>query len=274
VNTPDPLPGAYQGIGRVTANRPVSSGLIRMDLVLARPLDFSPGQFAMLNLAGPSGMVFSRPFSILAADGQDVSFLYRVVGRGTAAFADLGPGAPVSFLGPLGRPFPARTPGQRAVLLAGGVGLPPLHDWLARHGRPGDLACFGAREGHDVPWNLLDERWTVCVEDPDGLDGHPAVTGLVTAPVAGPELPRGRDRILLLSCGPRLLLRAAADLAAAQDWECWLSLEEHMGCGYGVCKGCVVQVRVPGIPGSGPGSRNATCCQEGPVFRAEDLIWT
>jgi dihydroorotate dehydrogenase electron transfer subunit len=67
------------------------------------------------------------------------------------------------------------------------------------------------------------------------------------------------------ACGPGPLLRAAADLARGRGWRCWVSLEEHMGCGYGVCKGCVVRVVDEGL------ARNATCCFEGPVFDAARL---
>jgi NAD(P)H-flavin reductase len=73
------------------------------------------------------------------------------------------------------------------------------------------------------------------------------------------------DNGVVYACGPAPLLKAAALLARAQGWRCWVSLEEHMGCGYGVCKGCVVPVR------DGSGTRNATCCFEGPVFDAAIL---
>ncbi|MBE0564470.1 MAG: hypothetical protein IH621_00810, partial [Krumholzibacteria bacterium] len=120
--------------GTVTANLAVSAGLVRLDARLDRPVAFLPGQFAMLNVTGSGMLVFSRPFSILAADGPSVSFLYRVVGRGTAALRGLQPGNRLCFLGPLGRPFPGPAPAAPAVLVAGGVGLPPVHAWLERHG--------------------------------------------------------------------------------------------------------------------------------------------
>ncbi len=265
-----PAPARVRCDGTVTANLPVSSGLLRLDAVLDRPVGFAPGQFAMLNLCGPGLLVFSRPFSILAADGATVSFLYRVVGRGTAALRDLRSGERLSFLGPLGRPFPGPTVGAPAVLIAGGVGLPPVHAWLERHGGPGDLACFGARDGTDVPWDLLADRWAVSVDSPDGVpDERGAWHGLVTdlADARSAELQGPRT---LLACGPLPLLRAVARLAERRGWTAWLSLEEHMGCGYGVCKGCVVPVHDASADG---GWRNSTCCDEGPVFRADTIAW-
>ena len=261
----------------VRANRPVSSGLLRLDLELepgsatGRPgaLGFLPGQFAMLNLAGAACLVFSRPFSIL--DWQDgvVSFLYRVVGTGTRAMASLEPGSRMSLLGPLGTPFPDPGADRPAVLIAGGVGLPPVAAWLARWGGALDRGFFGARDGADVPWDELKGHWRVSVDaEQDVPPGRAVFVGRVTDLVAAtPELDDGRPRVVL-ACGPVPMLKAAHDLAARRGWDCRVSLEEHMGCGYGACKGCVVPVAAPG------GSwRNATCCQEGPVFPATTILW-
>lgn len=265
-----PIALRVRSAAAVVANAPVSRGLLRLDARLASPAGFEPGQFAMLNVVGPGQLVFSRPFSILAVEGDVVSFLYRVVGRGTAALEALGPGAPLTYLGPLGTPFPQPVPGVPAVLVAGGVGLPPVHAWLARWGREGDLAFFGGRDGADVPWSLLDDRWAVSVDQATDVPAdrgawHGVVTGLAAARTADLAGPRA-----LLACGPLPLLKAAAALAAERGWACWLSLEEHMGCGYGVCKGCVIPVRDAQAEG---GWRNATCCDEGPVFRATDIAW-
>ena len=105
--------------GIVRANHPVSSGLLRLDLELAPEMppgaNFLPGQFAMLNLTGIGAMVFSRPFSILDWQDRTVSFLYRVVGKGTQAMAGLTAGATMTFLGPLGEPFPLLADDQAEV---------------------------------------------------------------------------------------------------------------------------------------------------------------
>lgn len=264
-------PAAWDLSGRVAQNAPVSSGLWRFDLELPCPVPFAPGQFAMLNLRGPQRLVFRRPFSILAAADRRLSFLYRVVGGGTARLAELRGGEVVDCLAPLGVPFPAPDAAMPpAVILAGGVGLPPLHAWYARYRRAGDLAYFGGRNGEDVPWSLLDADWRVSVDDARDLPaGRSAFHGRVTdlagqSLAATPAAPR-----LVLACGPTPLLRAAAAWADARGWRCLVSLEEHMGCGYGVCKGCVVPVRDE----APAGWRFATSCTEGPVFDAAAVAW-
>ena len=268
----DTGPATWDLPGRVAVNRPVSTGLWRLDLDLPRPVPFKPGQFAMLNPRAHGQLVFRRPFSILAAGASSLAFLYRVVGRGTALMASLQPGDPVDCLAPLGNPFPAPTADTPpALILAGGVGLPPLAAWHARHGRAGDLACFGGRDPGDVPWPLVPAPWHVSVDRPgDGVPlGREVYTGLVTALAAARLEGDTHGSRLVLACGPTPLLRAAARFAAGRGWPCLVSLEEHMGCGYGVCKGCVVPVRDPGLAGW----RNANSCTEGPVLDAAMLDW-
>ena len=259
-------PGA--AVGRVTANALVSSAYHRLDLDLDLALDFRPGQFVMVNEVGPRAWTFSRPFSILAGDGHAISLLYRVVGRGTAAMAALAPGASLQVLGPLGVAFPAPEPGRTAVLLGGGVGLPPVFAWRERWGRTGDLAYFGARDGGEVPWAMLGGDWRVSVDRAASVPPEQRVfTGVVTALAAGDPDLNSAGRAVVYACGPGPLLSSAARLARTRGWDCWVSLEEHMGCGYGVCKGCVVPLVDEGR------TRNATCCFEGPVFDAARLPW-
>jgi len=257
---------------RVLNNDRVSSGLIRLDLELEQKQDFEPGQFAMINLPGPGAFVFSRPFSILNIQDHVVSLLYRVVGRGTRALELMQPGGELTFLGPLGQPFGIPEDNRPVILVGGGVGLPPVWAWLKKHGRASDAGFFGARDGADVPWTLLDERWHVSVDSDKHVPaGKQAWQGLVPDLVAR-EIPADDDTPrLIMACGPIPLLRAVADLASSRRWQCLVSLEEHMGCGYGACKGCVVPVL--DLSGS-EGWRNATCCQEGPVFRAESIDWS
>lgn len=255
-------------LATVRRNGPISAGLLRLDLDLPHEVAFAPGQFAMLNLVGPAEMALRRPFSILASDGTRMSFLYRVAGRGTALLAAAREGDRVACLAPLGASFPTALD-LPALLLAGGVGLPPLHAWWARHRRAGDLAFFGGRDGGDVPWDLLD-GWRVSVDAADGMPPErTAHVGRVTD-LCGQDLLAGglEGPYQVMACGPTPMLRAAADLAARRRWPCLISVEEHMGCGYGVCKGCVVPVRV-----GEDGVRNAMSCEEGPVFDAAVLAW-
>ena len=268
-----PTDAAMRCTGRVLANEQVSSGLIRLDMQLDASPGFEPGQFAMINLTGPRELVFSRPFSILAVQDRVLSLLYRVVGRGTRAMQQLQSDDKLTVLGPLGRPFSAPAEGLPVVLIGGGVGLPPVWAWLKQYGRPDDLGFFGARDGADVPWDLLDDQWRISVDNHSQVPAdRTAWQGLVPDLVAKEISLDDHQPRMIMACGPIPLLRAAADLARDRHWPCQVSLEEHMGCGYGACKGCVVPVI--DLNNTQDGWRNATCCQDGPVFSAESIDWS
>jgi len=260
----------------VADNSPASTGLIRLGVECDQELDFLPGQFVMVNLSGPRRRTFGRPFSILSCRGTRVELLYRVVGGGTRDLSTLEAGDELSLLGPLGRPFPDPEAGRPVVLVAGGVGLPPVLAWWHRHARPEDQGYFGARDAGDMPWELVPESWHLSADVVGDHSEMPAgrtlwqglVTELATRRLPGNDGSPGR----ILACGPLPLLEAVGNLAAERGWDCFVSMEEHMGCGYGACKGCVLPVRDEG--GLPEPWRNATCCQEGPVFAAEEILWS
>jgi len=249
----------------VVAQRPVAASLFLLETAWDEgegPRDFLPGQFVMVNPAR-SPLVLPRPLSILDLRPGRLRLLYRVVGGGTAALRGVAPGESVDLLGPLGHPFPA--PGREGtLLLAGGVGLPPLLAWERRWGRAADAFCFGARTAAEVPWTLLGRRWQVSVDSPgEAPPGREVHAGTVVA--LGERL-AGRDRRFgrVLACGPVPMLRAAADLAARWRIPCDVSVEQRMGCGYGACRGCIV----PTADG-----HHVLACREGPVLPADRIDW-
>ncbi len=218
-----------------------------------------PGQFAMLKPRRGDPPLLRRPFGIMTADAEGCEILYDVKGPGTRALAAARPGDELDALVPLGRSFPPPEPGQRAVLVAGGTGLPPLLG-LGRHLRAAGVAvtiCYGAA---DVERLVL--RDAVAAVDPearlatdDGSCGHHGlVTGLV--PAAAPDL-------TYYAIGPMPMMRAVATTAGNRP--CWVSLEERMACGVGVCMGCATPLADGSI---------ARVCVEGPVFAARELAWT
>ena len=232
-----------------------------------------PGQFALLAPArrGTWDPLLPRPLSLLDAGEGWQRFLFKMVGRGTAALAALRPGEPVSLIGPLGRPFGglpaagAATAGAQGaaarppLLVGGGVGIPPLH-FLARRLAAADLPVrllFGFNSAAEIPRALLAEfaaELRLCT-----LDGTAGERG---NPVALLAASRGEEPLAIKGCGPAPML-AALRATARPDDELELSLEEHMACGVGVCRGCMVAV----ADGAG-GWRYATVCREGPVFDA------
>ena len=232
--------------------------------------DPSPGQFLMLRISDGDDPLLSRPFgfSVFRRVGDTAEFdvIYRTVGRGTAAMATWLPDVEIQFLGPLGRGFPLPPEGSRSLLVAGGVGLPPLLALVRRMtdlGRGGEVTLLYGEANAGRMMDLDSEkdlhvRFRTCTED-----GSAGLKGLVTDLLLASG---GFGDAHLYVCGPNPMMRAVHRLAQGKCLSSHFSLESRMACGFGVCMGCAVEVRSGGRP------EYVRVCREGPVFSGEDLV--
>jgi dihydroorotate dehydrogenase electron transfer subunit len=261
---------------RIDDNRVLSGGYFVLTMRSEGPaLDgVTPGQFVMLRPADwDRDLLNPRAFSILDADAEGrISVLLKAYGRGTTRIKGMHPGDAMVVTGPLGRGFePPATDGPTQLLVAGGVGLPPLH-LQARRAAAAGLAgrvemLYGGRDRDDLV--LLDElsSWgiTTHLATEDGSRGE---KGFVTVALARriEAAQAAGEAIEILTCGPTPMLRAVRTLALSSGVPAWLCLEEQMACGFGVCLGCAVPVY-----GEKP---YRYCCTDGPVFPAQEVRWS
>lgn len=252
---------------------------------------FTPGQFVLLDLRNlgvpdevPSDLVHKadrsvilrRPFSPMQVqcgpDGVEIELLYKVVGPATIRMTSLRPGQSLRLLGPLGKGFRIGPAIKIAILVAGGIGLPPIHhlSYILKRDRPTvRLEVFiGAKTANDLPFLGPDGRPTRMQGMPIHLtseDGSIGTKGLVTECLldwlAGQtDLDPGTT--VICGCGPAAMLTRLARIAMDKGLSCQISLESYMACGIGLCQGCVVPCKGK----DGPDYR--LCCQDGPVFDA------
>ncbi len=256
---------------RVTARTDLSPTCFRIGLATPEPLFAAPGQFGMVACGEGFDPLLRRAFSIAGVARRDgvtvVELMVKEVGRGSALLRRVPLGAELRLLAPLGNGF-TLDPGEGGplALVAGGIGLPPVlfaAELLAARGAVFDL-YLGAATAAEL---LEVERCRkaagtvggelVCATD----DGSAGEAGFVTAALER-RLAAGRRYARALACGPNPMLRALARLARERQFAAELSLEEPMGCGVGVCLGCVVELA---------DGRMVPSCKEGPVFEASRL---
>lgn len=271
----------------VVENRAIAHSTFRIriaDPIMARSI--RPGQFLMIRPGTGTDPLLGRPFALYdVARGEDgspeaIDVVYIVIGRGTTALAECGPGDRVTVWGPLGNGFGPPSPGPVAFV-AGGIGQTPFlalgRWWLgkAAYGSPATAwdepstsatLYYGVRTAALAAGVADFEAAGIAVElaSDDGTAGH---HGYVTDLFAR-GLERGERPALVVGCGPPPMLAALSRLAARHGVPCLLSLENHMACGFGACFSCVAPIRQP--DGSVDLRR---VCVEGPVFAAADVVW-
>lgn len=275
-----------------------------MEMVLEAPFaaEARPGQFVhVLCGEGPAGdgihRFLRRPLSLFRIDRRRgrIAILYRLVGEGTRWLAARRPGNKVNLVGPLGNGFPLPESGagavpRHALLLGGGVGIPPLlplAESLLERGLSVEV-FLGARTADGLlaaeDFAALGVKVVVATDD-----GSCGFRGTVVG-AARAEHGAGEPAVLY-ACGPEPLSRAVQALAAEWNVPAFLSLEERMACGVGACLGCPVPVAAadPGptwpapqqlarlyaaaLPGSGRPCRYERACFEGPVFAAWRVLF-
>jgi len=215
----------------------------------------------------PTGVVFfRRAFSVAAVDTdrREVELIMKVMGRGTRIMAGMRPGDPVNLLGPLGQPFKPPRKAERAILVAGGVGFPPLlflaEQLMMRGHDPGRIVfLYGGRSGADIIERNRIRKLGVDLRimTENGSLGR---RGLVTDPLKA--VVDGGVASRIYACGPEGMLKAVNDLAQNLGIPGQLSLEAPMPCGIGVCLGCVVPLTAGG---------HARVCCDGPVFEIGEV---
>lgn len=242
----------------------------------------------MVRLLEHSDVLLRRPMSIYDLKPREITgqkpemdtspaiirLLYKVVGRGTRLMAALRTGDQVELLAPLGHGFlkeeylPDAQAADEVLHVAGGIGIAALLLPAREIARAGfrQRLFFGGRTHNDLVGAGDFESYVqdTILATENGAKGH---QGYVTAPLEKYLKDHSKSKFLLLACGPWAMLRATVDLAQRYGHPCLVSMENRMGCGLGVCLGCCIRV-----DGTGH-SAYERVCTEGPVFRAEKVVW-
>ena len=268
--------------------------------------DLMPGQFAefkVADIALPAAdsiseeladkaqrqIILSRPFSfadIRKTDSStEIDVLYCVLGPGTLRMTTLASGDKIGLIGPLGNGFTVPNGKSTALLIAGGMGAPPLQH-LAIYLKENypeieTIAFAGSQTANDLPFVLERDKqnktqlseFSKC--DVSSYiatdDGSAGLKGFVTD-VAGKYIDEnGLDpaSTIIYTCGPEPMLAACAKLAEKYGIDCQVSTERMMACGIGLCQSCAVETKQEG----NAETEYKLCCKNGPIFDSRELVF-
>ena len=235
----------------VTGNQELAPGVWEMSLAGDTSPITAPGQFINIKL---DGFFLRRPISVCDWDGQGLTIIYKVVGKGTAAMRAMQPGQELDVLSGLGNGFDVAKCGQRTVVIGGGAGVPPMYGLakrlLAAGKAPSAVLGFNTESEifYEDQFRKLGIETVVTT-----VDGSYGQKGFVTD-----ALPGTYD--YFCACGPLPMLKAVYNASSTSGL---LSFEERMGCGFGACMGCSCKTKYG----------NKRICKDGPVLEKEEIIW-
>ena len=281
----------------------------------------TPGQFAQFDVSNiatpapqaiPEGLrdvstrqiLLRRPFSFARVVKEKnittVEVLYQVLGPGTVRLTTLAKGDVISIIGPLGRGFRVPQGKKLAILVAGGMGFPPLEHLAqvitANHKEIEPIAFVGAKTKYNLPFEKQLDKISQELEFSIAEFGRYVVRSLIatddgSAGFKGTVTDCMLDwlnrnnpnpaQTIIYACGPPAMLARIASVAAEKHIDCQVSMEEMMACGIGLCQSCVVKCVASaggGIPAGGkadtPGKTTyKLCCKDGPVFDSKDVAF-
>ena len=215
-----------------------------------------PGQF--VSILCPNHTL-RRPFSIASLENNEIGVLFKKKGSGTEYMAGLKTGDTIDFLGALGNGFKFDKD-KKSLLIGAGVGVAPVYylkNEIEKQGGESRLIA-GFMTKDEVPSCMsFDEIAT--------NDGSLGLKGSILDYVEQEIFFYKPD--VIYSCGPHIVLKTITEIAQRHSISSFVALEKVMACSIGVCRGCVIKLQKNGT------TVNASVCQDGPVFKGDEVLW-
>lgn len=256
----------------ITVNRQLTNDIFLLQLAIPEiSRTAQPGQFVMIRTGNGCYPLLRRPFSILQINSKagTIDILLRTIGRGTSILSKMKSGEKLAVMGPLGNSFPLEGDFTTVLLLAGGIGLPPIYFAMKNLENSGKRIhlYYGTKTGteQELLTSLSINSISIRQASEDGTRGYRGfITNLLQDDIRQGNF-KADGKIRLFGCGPNQMMFHAAKTCQTVNIESYFSIETGMACGIGLCQGCVIPVR-----------RNETsaleyklACKEGPVFPGE-----
>lgn len=240
-----------QGFFTITENYALTGSVYRMELEGDTSAITNCGQFVDLRLPEK---YLRRPISVCDYAEGKLTLIYKVVGSGTEIMASLPVGTKLDVLTGLGNGYDTSLSGQNPVLVGGGVGVPPMYNLCRK------LVAEGKTPQVVLGFNTAEEIFLADEFRALGVDVHVATAdGSVGTKGFVTDVIRNLNYSYFYSCGPMPMFKAMEKVMTTSGQ---YSFEERMGCGFGACMGCTIQVK----------SGYARVCKDGPVFFREEVF--
>ncbi len=240
-----------QGIYKIKSNINLAPSIFKMVLEGDTSALTMPGQFVNIKI---DGLYLRRPISVCDYSDTEITLIYKVVGEGTEVMSQMSEGEELDVLVGLGNGFCASKCEKTALLIGGGVGIPPLYklcrDLIANGKNVTVILGFNTKSEifYENEFKSLGAKVVVTT-----VDGSYGIKGFVTNAM-------DTEYDFFYTCGPLPMFKAIESVAKTSGQ---YSFEERMGCGFGACMGCCCKTKYG----------NKRICKDGPVLDREEIIW-
>ena len=240
-----------QGFFEIISNTALTENVYKMVLRGDTSAITASGQFVNIQL---DGLYLRRPISVCDVQDDQLTIIYKVVGKGTKQMSEMKSGE-LDVLTGLGNGYDLSLSGDKPVLLGGGVGVPPMYllakKLLAQGKEVKVILGFNTRAEvfYEEEFKTLGCEVTVTT-----VDGSYGIKGFVT------DALKNIEYTYFYTCGPEPMLKAIYNASTTSGQ---MSFEKRMGCGFGACMGCSCKT-ITGYK---------RICKEGPVMKTEEILW-
>ena len=245
-------------IAKIIKNEKIAENIHAVTFDLGETPTVRAGQFGDISVGGTH--LLRRPIAICKTEGTTVTFCYQVKGEGTQKLRDKKAGETCNVLMPLGNGFFVEEEEKKVALVGGGVGVFPLISVVQAYANTKEISAYIGYRNKGAVCGTEDFEKAhkfVGVTD-DGSYGEK----MNAVQAFAKDLERGYMPDVVLSCGPTPMLRALKALVEEKGLNCYVSLEERMGCGIGACLVCVCDLT---------NGKRARVCKDGPVFKVTEV---
>jgi len=211
-----------------------------------------PGEFIMLK--NRSEPILAKPFSVLSTNNKGFTVLNKIIGRFTRYLSKAIEGEPFYYRGPYGTAFEKKLDGWKKIItIGGGCGAAPILFYNNRYPQNIEKSIIGFKDEKIKQIIKIEEAVF------ESLSGRTVIDELNEYFTIRSE----NSPPIVLACGSFGMCQALHRHSVEKNYELFVSLDERMGCGMGMCKGCPIKTK----------SGIKMVCKDGPIFNSNDIVW-
>ena len=251
----------------ISSNEEIAMNIWRMSMSAPKiaAAYIGPGQFINILPNDNWEHPIRRPMSIASVKSDRVEIIYKIFGNMTEKLSRKNVGNTMNILGPLGNVFTDWDKKEvEPILIGGGVGLAPILNVYESCRNP--IMIIGARTASEH-FMEHDPKNNIYLATDDGSMG---IAGNVLK--AMDEVNINKNSIIY-ACGPEPMLHALQSYANDKNIRAQLSVESYMGCGVGLCQGCVINRKNGHVQKHSYHEKYSLVCLDGPVYESSEVTF-